>query len=68
MTATAGQTECIFCHTVSPDPCVFHRTDKAGFGETATLCRECIRTFMCEMAYTDRESFDLMVAQARAEQ
>jgi hypothetical protein len=63
----AEPSACDFCGGVSADPCKFHRTDATKFGEVGTLCRKCVETFMCEMAYTDRKDFERMVEQARSE-
>ncbi len=66
--AVAQEMECDFCRTKTRDACAFHRWDKAAFGQTAILCRDCIRKIMCEMAYTDLDDFERMVAEARKEQ
>jgi hypothetical protein len=46
--------------------CVCKRVDSEGGIHTGALCQDCVRMFILDMAYTDPERFEAMVAEARA--
>jgi hypothetical protein len=61
--------QCAFCSQKqgAAQLCICYGVDKDGKEHKSALCKECIRIFLLEMATTEPEEFEKLVAEARLE-
>lgn len=63
---TTDQVECAFCRATSPRKLAICKSiNMDGNMLTGVLCRDCIRTFILEMAWTDPEEFEKLIVEAK---